>query len=338
MFKEWAIQLSKEIADGYIRTASHPDYPLTIYNYSTKTQLEGHWNDVTKKCRGLVLDKDFNIVIECIPKFFNLGEENAPDLELLAQTTVISEKLDGYYISIKLDSKYGLIITSRGSFDNKYVWAVEDMFKKNPNYPLGLFENYTYFCELCQNFEGDEALIVAKHEKPRLVCWALRDDSGNEITPTSTNCPFEIARRFSFEEAGKYLKNKVEGVVAYNSETQERVKIKTEWYLEMHRLISNCTKKKVWEILSSGQSVTDLDIPDEYMKQMVKWQIEIMREVDADLTEARKRYTESLNLSDKEYALNEENPYFRTLVFFLRKNQSDRCLEYIYKKHKPTMV
>ena len=324
-------QLAK---DGYIRKSNHPTLPLSIYNYSTKTQFEQNWTPTTMMCRGLVLDNHYDIIIRPPKKFFNQGEELAAPVDLLDAR--ISEKLDGYMIMVKADTEWGLIIASRGSFSNQYIDATKKFI--TDEVLLKLVPNYTYFCELLQNFPGDEAIILTKHPIPKLVCWAIRDENFNEIIPDE-ECPFPIAKELSLAEAKQYLKQRVEGVVAQDLTTKERVKIKTEYFIEHHRLLSDCTKKRVWEILSNGQRVEDLDIPDEFMKSMNKWQDDLLYDHRLIMytveQEAEKRET----LTDKQVALDEElSPEMKAFIFTLRKKGLTALSNQIWQKLKPRNV
>lgn len=325
-------RLNKLIEQGLIRQARCPDKPLTIYSYTTHCQFEEAWNDITRVCRGLVLDDNGNTIIKCVPKFFNLGEEYCAEVNL--EDCEILEKIDGYMISIKDDTTYGLIVTSRGSFVSKYAEAAKNLLTIEQM--KNLVPNYTYFCELCQNFEGDEGVIVAKHETPHLICWAMNDDKNEEIDPTSSNCPFEIVRKFTSDEAEKYLENKVEGIVLRDNKTHARVKVKTEWFMETHRIIADCTKKRVWELIRDGRRVETLgNLPDEYMKQMYAWQQELLDDMNEDMAEVELLYRATHHLTDKEFATSEKDKKLKTMVFMRRKGQIRLLRDYIVKLHEP---
>ena len=328
---DWRAKLEQYIKDGYIRVQKHPTKPLFIYNYTQQTQMERKWDEITRVCRGLVLDDRNHIIIQCPPKFFNLGEPEAADVSF--NNSVISEKLDGYYISFKIDFNYGIVITSRGSFDNQYTRAVQDFLNKDVVEKLKL--NYSYFCELCQNFPGDEGIIVAKHPIPRLVCWGIKTPQNIEILPNKDDCPLEIARTFTPAQSKSYLKEEHEGVVLLNTTTMERVKVKTEWYLQMHRIISDCTPKRVWELLSEGKRVQGLDIPDEMMPQMLKWQQIFIKKYASILRKLEKYQTRTSNWTDKELGLSQEiPPFYKTLLFSGRKSKQNVQQELIWKHLK----
>lgn len=326
------VELKKNIENGYVRESQHPTLPLSIYNYTQKAQFEGEWNPITRMCRGLVLDDRYNIIIKCPEKFFNVGEPLAAKVDLM--NARISEKLDGYYISIKVDSDWGLIVTSRGSFDNQYTLAASKFI--DDEVLLKLASNATYFCELCQNFPGDEAIILTQHPTPRLVCWAIKDENFNELIPDS-ECPFPLAKELSLAEAKQYLEQKVEGIVAQDLNTYERVKLKTEWFMEHHRLLSDCTKKRVWEILSQGNRVENLDLPDEFMPQMKKWQQELLLDYNLKIANTQKALEHRADLSDKEIALDTTlHPLLKSYIFTLKKKGIDTLSAQIWRDLKPS--
>ena len=326
--------LIDSINDGYVRKANHPTLPLSIYNYTQKTQFEGNWTPITRQTRGLVLDDNYNIIIKCPEKFFNKDEPLAAPVDLM--NARISEKLDGYYISIKLDSDWGLIITSRGSLDNKYIEAAKSFI--DDECVLRMTQNYTYFCELLQNFPGDESVILTKHPIPKLVCWAIRDENFNEIIPDDT-CPFPIAKELSLGEAKLYLKQRVEGVVAQDLKTFDRVKIKTEYFIKYHRLISDCTKKRVWEILSAGDKIENLDIPDEFIPQMQEWQDELLYDHNLIQSVVHNELEKRCDWADKQIALDDTlSPEMKTFIFTLKKKGLEPLSQQIWQKIKPTNV
>ena len=68
--KEEEKLLAQEVRDGYVNVNKHPEFDLWIYNYSKSTQYEWRWNDITKKCRGLILDANGRMVAKGFDKFF----------------------------------------------------------------------------------------------------------------------------------------------------------------------------------------------------------------------------------------------------------------------------
>ena len=66
--------LEKMIEEKYINVQKHPDTNLWLLNYSKSCQLDKIWNEVTIKCRGLIIDMFGNIVSRPFEKFYNYEE------------------------------------------------------------------------------------------------------------------------------------------------------------------------------------------------------------------------------------------------------------------------
>lgn len=331
--------LIKEIkeleAQGYIRGARHSSLPLTIYNYTPKAQFEHKWNDITMQCRGLVLDDKGNVVIRCVPKFFNATE---PEAAKLGETKYCMEKLDGYYISCKKDTEYGLIVTSRGSFDNKYVDAAKSLLRDS-KIEEKLQDGVSYFMELTQDFPGDEGLIVMRYDTPSLTCWAANRDGIELDLEEIAEQGIPVVNTFTEDEYKSHMSKNVEGVVIKDV-FNNMVKIKTEWYLNTHRVISNCTKRNVFDMLRGGAHIAGnstiaykersgeekvifaSDIPEEFFSQMVDWEKEMLESYEYAKGVSKHYYELTLKDTDKDVALNFIIPkFYKSVVFNLRKNK-----------------
>ena len=105
------------VAEGYILVQKHPTADIYIYNYSKSCSLEGKWNEATIQCRGIIVDKGYNILARPFPKFFNY--EEIEDKSIIPGGAADAyEKIDGslgitYWID---DVPY---IATRGSFTSE---------------------------------------------------------------------------------------------------------------------------------------------------------------------------------------------------------------------------
>lgn len=330
--------VQKAIDNGDVAMRQHPNFPeLRILNYTKQAQFARHWTSTIRRCRGLVVEwgrgENAQVIIESPEKFFNDGEPDAPSTKDWKFSRLwVSEKLDGYYIAVKNDPKYGLIVTSRGSFENQYVDAAKKLL------PSDIIEGVSYFCELLQDFPGDEGLIVARHPKPRLVCWGVE---GTVPTPENTfGWSGEVAKQVTEEQLKEYMEREVEGVVMFNLDTFERVKVKTQWYLDMHRIISDCSFKKTVEVVCGGGSIcgaettkyigTDKEehelaisnIPEEHYSQMCAWEKQILDENAKITLQAMADYNEYRTKTAKEYALESTTPNdIKSVVFTMLKEE-----------------
>jgi RNA ligase len=59
-----------------------------------------------------------------------------------------------------------------------------------------------------------------------------------------------------------------EGFVLRFPSTNQRVKVKLDEYVRLHRVLTSCSSKTIWELLSSGQGLGDVleRVPDEFMR------------------------------------------------------------------------
>lgn len=88
--------LAQAVGDGHVRVQVHPSLPLKIINYTERAQYERVWTDVTRQCRGLIVDEHGRVLARPYAKFFNYGEHPEGSLDLAARA-VVSDKLDGCF-------------------------------------------------------------------------------------------------------------------------------------------------------------------------------------------------------------------------------------------------
>src|SRR5580704_13443222 len=81
-------ELEAAVEQGFVRRQVHPDLPLSILNYTERTQYERAWTDVTRQCRGLIVDEDGWVHARPFGKFFNYGEHPEGALNLTAPAEV----------------------------------------------------------------------------------------------------------------------------------------------------------------------------------------------------------------------------------------------------------
>lgn len=340
--EEWK-DLMEQIDKGNIRVSNHPEYPLSIYNYTTQCESEEDWNKTTLRCRGLVLDTDSNeVIIEPIPKFFNYDTKYAEAINIADPATEITLKEDGFLIQFRFHPVYGLIVTSKGSFVSEMALDAKQFLESNGIEKERDLLPFTYICEWCKDYDDCAGYIVTKHPQERLVCFAIRDINGREYSPDSLYIPpyIEKVKKFTPDEAEKYLDGQVEGVVLKNR--NKRVKVKTQWFLEVHRAISHCTKKTVWETLVRGERVEDLNnIPDEFLTKMLTWQKELIEAFEKEKNwaeEWEETIFEVQGMNEKGLALNTSlgfTSYQKGLIFDVHRDKIVKMYDSIWKKLKP---
>jgi T4 RnlA family RNA ligase len=271
--------LNKYYEDGWLIKQTHPTLPLIIWNYSQTTQYEGKWDDVTLQCRGLVTDTDGNVVARPFKKFFNMEEDkHTPTSEF-----DVYEKMDGSLI-IVFWYEGGWVVASRGSFTSEQAVAASKIFfdKLDHNFSIGI----TYLFEFTAKWNR---IVVDYGDEDNLtLLGAIRTDDETEATyeqlemiARGANC--NVVKRYDgikdYSTLKGIIKDNQEGFVIRFS-NGDRMKIKGEEYLRLHKIMTEVSTKSVWEVLSNGDNMEDLlkDVPDEFYTKIKEYENELVNE------------------------------------------------------------
>jgi RNA ligase len=239
---------------------------LNVYVYTVHTQINRFWNYATLAARGIVYDDKGRLIQRCLPKFFNYNE---PDGIAMAEhykivRPTIQEKLDGSLIKVTNDQEYGLVVTSKGSFDSEQVKMANKLLEDKRR--LWQFEpGLTYHFELV----SPKNKIVVPYRDTELVLFCvIKNDSGVELDLNDRRFikftkPLTYDVRVLDDVNSLNAHGLHEGVVA--NFTYYRLKFKTDEYLRLHRLVTDLTPKRVWEALSIGQEIDRLCVPEEFI-------------------------------------------------------------------------
>jgi RNA ligase len=296
--------LQREIDAGYISCQSHPSLPLKIYNYTVKTQIEQHWNNVTMWCRGLILEND-QIIAQPMKKFFNYGE---PSWGVTAEYAraysrdhgkpSIYEKLDGSlgimwtYTDRNLTRHYG--VATRGSFTSPQAqWATEWLTKhiaalRSRGRVFECYLGWTLMFEIIYPANR----IVCKYDWSGLVLIAATRNSylGAEMKTRNLMGVGEYNYLRVVKQTSKTLEqclaedtpNKEGYVVVWHrgsSYPAIRAKIKHANYVRLHKVITTNNPKQLWQMLKDGDSLDSLigrDMPEHFRDFVKGWQDKLM--------------------------------------------------------------
>lgn len=283
-------KLNQLVADGYVRKSTHPRLPLSLYKYTEKTTFEGNWNDLTLMCRGLVLDDEYNIIANCIPKFFNieeLGRQTVPSINL-NQPFTVTRKEDGSLIQV-FTYNGELVITSSGGFENDYTRKAEELLVSKYNY---LWNFIRLTCDANFIFEMIAPLttvVVNYGNSEDLILIAVRAVSGAEVDLNreiyKNDADISIVNEEYFDSIEELLNEKkssfknIEGYVLKFADGS-RVKVKYDEYFVLHKTIAHVNKKFVWEALSKGIDLNLENVPDETFEQIRVWTTELQEDFD----------------------------------------------------------
>ena len=262
-------QLDEYSKKGLLFTQKHRELPLSIWNYTPEVQYGEKWDDITLACRGLVTDNKGNIVARPFKKFFNLEEQKHTP----TQDFEVFEKMDGS-LGIMFLYEGELICATRGSFTSEQaVWMKK--FATEHNYKNIIVEGFTYLFEIIY---PENRIVVDYNGQERLVLLGIIE------TETGVEVPYDDIVMDGWDIVNKYdgiedyttlkkmVENNAEGFVVLFS-NGDRVKVKGEEYLRLHKIMTNVSTTGVWEFLSNGGDINEFlkDVPDEFYKKVKEY-------------------------------------------------------------------
>lgn len=243
--------------------------------------------DIRRECRGLIFSKEGKVISRRFHKFFNLGEKEftqAANVDWNRPHAVL-EKLDGSMITPLMLGNILHWATKMGVTD---VSAKAEAFvEKNPN--------YAYFATKCIGagytpifeFISPDNRIVMPYTEPNLILLAIRcNTTGEYILPglmASFADPFNIPVVQEYKGSLDDLKDQIgmEGVVVrfYDG---HMIKIKTEWYVAIHKAKENILHEKNVIKLILEEKLDDIvaNLPDDDKKRLLDYKEALTGAID----------------------------------------------------------
>lgn len=274
--------LNQYVKDGWVERNDHPSLPISIYNYSRKTQYEGKWDDITLKTRGLVLDNEGNVIAKSFDKFFNYEElvgNKWVQSKIPNEPFEVFEKMDG---SLGILFNYGgeWILATKGSFYSDQAVRGMEILKKYKYERL--IKGFTYLFEIIYpenrivcDYDFEDLVLLAVIDNKDGYELQIHDDKvhleGIRFRNLYNNLGFKVVKKYDGIEDYSTLKNMIDSnsegfVVKFSSGF--RMKVKGEEYVRLHKLITQLSTYDIWEHLREGRDVMELvdRVPDEFDK------------------------------------------------------------------------
>lgn len=247
---------------------------LYVLNYNQIESPKDH--PITKECRGLILDKDFNVVSRSFDRFFNYGECTAGENLGISECSVV-EKVDGSLIKIYFYKGIWHVSTRGTAYAESNVadfgLTFQDLVWKSLN-----VSDEGHFQSLCNDhlypentyiFEvtSRENRVVTRYEGYTLWSLGCRNNETGEYSQPQhiENFGAKLPKTYNFKsiddmlEASKALPDLAEGYVLYR-EGIPQCKVKSPLYLTVHRIRGegSLTNKRVMQLLLMNEQ-------DEYL-------------------------------------------------------------------------
>jgi RNA ligase len=240
-------ELDLMLSARYVRRQTHPTLPLAILNYTEQAVYDRAWNATTRQCRGLIYKVGTEeVVARPFPKFFNYGEPDAPALDLNAPT-VVTDKLDGS-LGILYPTPDGYAVATRGSFTSDQAIHASRLYAERYS-GFQPWPSFTYLFEIVAPWnrvvvdygETDDLFLLAAIET------ATGYPSWRPVWPGPRVQEFSYATLAHALEAEP--RPGAEGLVVYFPDypAGERVKLKQDDYVALHRILTGTNARHVYE-------------------------------------------------------------------------------------------
>jgi len=317
-----------------IKSKRHPRFPnlvLFVYDQIDSPKLD----PIVRSARGHILDEDFNWDHVCRPfdRFLNWGEgvdQGAPVPDI--GSSVVFKKEDGSLLNMWFyrDEWH---VSTKGSpdaggqvGDNPFTFA--ELFWRVWN-DKGLFvpdvidQGRTLSFELCTLHNR----VVCSQPVERIVLLGSRDNNtGREIRPAAYLGEVEVCKSYELgnlddiESTFKELPAlEMEGYVVAQFLPDGRViraKVKHPGYLTIHHLKEGNSKKRLLELVRTGEEGEFLSYFPEYGPQFD----EIRGKFEALVTELETAYETNRSIENqKEFALQVKDLRMSGVIFGVRR-------------------
>lgn len=313
-----------------VKSQSHVKHDLTIWNYTDIVQFRKLWDPILLQCRGLVTNSKGEIIARPFKKFFNAGEREHSGTDDFD----IYDKLDGS-LGILFHYHDDWIICTRGSFTSTQAIKAQELLESK--YPLykNLDTEITYLFEII--YPENQIVVNYGNKEELIFIGAFHTQTNTEIYPITNYdpikaCNFPIAELHDFKEYDtlKTLnwKNKEGFVVRFSN--GERIKIKFEQYLAIHKSVSTVTEQRLWELFKKSNDLNEFaeGIPDEFMDWVNKTWNEFNTLYDDYVQQITIEYNQYFTRNRKDFALQCMSSKYKSILLKW----------YDYKHHRDLIV
>lgn len=241
--------------------------PYKLYKYTNDVHIKGRWNKWNREARGIIINTQTGeIVCRPMPKFFNLGERPESSLENLPdEAYIIYEKLDGSCGNAYMRDG-SIYVATPGSMESEQAvfatsWLQEHLLarKQYADFARELEKCTPVFEILWPDNPGSN--VVNYGEREELVLLAIRLHNGQEIMPHMVDAfaeKYGFSRPLEFDhdltaDIDQHIGENEEGYVIYFPMSQLRVKVKSDLYKMLHKMLDKLNPKGILELIEGRE-------------------------------------------------------------------------------------
>lgn len=284
----------KNEAEGWISLRPHKeDSNLVIANYTPAQTFRNKWDAVTLASRGLIFFKDTGeIAARPFNKFFNAGQSGTEHIDTTGPVEVTNKEDGSMGISYMApDMMYS--IATRGSMHSEQAEHATGVFRTKYADIWKPDEDFSFIFEIIYR-EGRIVLDYGTMDD-LILLGAVNKETGVSVDRDvleTLGYPGPIVKIYDFPDYQSVFEAEQEqnreGFVVRFNESDERLKIKFDEYLAIHRLMFNLSPRRIWEMLAKGIDVDEwlTQLPDEFTDEAKEWRDTFVTEHDTLLAEA----------------------------------------------------
>ncbi len=263
--------------NGRVFTSQRDD-GYVIFKYTQGTVMSRDWDRLTEAARGIVFTEEGELIALPFVKFFNEGE-TSDERSLVHKSGIqkaeVLTKLDGSMGMIWLGLDGELNVSTPGSTQSDQAqWATAWLRKQSEYGALRrAFNDGEFRCIVTEIIYPGSKVVVDYGTVRGLHITAAQLPHDGDWRYARHDEIVKIGREFKLETAGihdfdsfddirKLMRDGegFEGFVLHWPDDGYRLKVKGEWYLQLHRLISNVHPNRVDEVISSKDMAKETDL------------------------------------------------------------------------------
>jgi RNA ligase len=246
------------------RTEMVDGYPVEIVSYMIGDKEL--WDDpAALETRGNAYDvQTGECICACFPKFFNVGERTDTQPDIVKDSFVeVFEKRDGSMVTpVKIDEK--VYWKTKKSFFSEVALLAQSLVPDNID--LMAWACLPQYTPIFEFTHPDTRIVLDYGSEQNFTLLAIRNNDTGEFLLWNQVMNFSRAFKIpvikKYEKTWEELMHDVEhavGIEGYVLVLQDgrRVKLKTKWYLEMHRTMTELRERDVVEAVLN-ETVDDM--------------------------------------------------------------------------------
>lgn len=297
-------------AEGWISLRPHKDDGnLVIANYTPSQTFRNKWDEVTLASRGLIFFKDSGeIVARPFAKFFNAGQPGTEHIDVSGAVEV-TNKEDGS-MGVSYTAPDGITsISTRGSMHSEQAHHATAVFRSKYAHRWVPDVNHSFIFEIIYR-EGRIVLDYGDMDD-LILLGAVNKETGRSVDRhvlEAFGYPGPMVKIYDFPDYQSVFEaeqeSNREGFVVRFNDSDERLKVKFDEYLSIHRLMFNLSPRRVWENLSTGVNIDEWlsMLPDEFTTEAKGWRDDLLGEKDSVLSQASEVFSTLSHVKDDKKA------------------------------------